>query len=184
MVWQYIFKLLKLSGFYFASLCEIVTKLIFFLCQELMPLGWIFLASLLSGGHPLWDSKCSLVFVHVSIFLFSSSKSLFHIFKHVTLGHSSSLSKRVLTILASLFFPVYYAANCFFPQQCVQPCLTICNPMDCSRPGSSVHGISQARMLKWLAISFSRESSQPRDQTLISYISGGFFTTKPPEIDS
>ena len=40
-----------------------------------------------------------------------------------------------------------------------------CGPMDCSLPGSSVHGISQARILKWVAISFSGGSSQPRDQT-------------------
>ena len=40
-----------------------------------------------------------------------------------------------------------------------QLCLTLCNPMDCSPPGSSVHGISQARMLKWVAIHFSRGSS-------------------------
>ena len=41
--------------------------------------------------------------------------------------------------------------------------LTLCDPMDCSPPGSSVHGILQARILQWVAISFSRESSQPRD---------------------
>ena len=41
--------------------------------------------------------------------------------------------------------------------------LLFCNPMDCSPPGSSVHGIFQARILKWVAISFSRGSSQPRD---------------------
>ena len=46
-----------------------------------------------------------------------------------------------------------------------------CNPMDCSPPGSSVHGISQARILKWVAISSSREPSRPRDQTHISYVS-------------
>ena len=40
---------------------------------------------------------------------------------------------------------------------------TLCDPMDCSPPGSSVHGILQARMLEWVAISFSRRSSQPRD---------------------
>ena len=40
-----------------------------------------------------------------------------------------------------------------------QSCLTLCNPMGCSPPGSSVHGISQARILEWVAISFSRESS-------------------------
>ena len=44
------------------------------------------------------------------------------------------------------------------------------DPMDCSPPGSSVHGISQARILEWVAISFSRGSSQIRDQTWISYI--------------
>ena len=44
-----------------------------------------------------------------------------------------------------------------------QSCLTLCDPMDCSPPGSSVHGILQARILEWVAISFSRGSSQPRD---------------------
>ena len=43
-------------------------------------------------------------------------------------------------------------------------------PMDCSLPGSSVHGISQARMLEWLAISFSRDSSPPRNQTHVTHI--------------
>ena len=47
-------------------------------------------------------------------------------------------------------------------------CLTLCDPMDCSLPGSSVHGIFQARILEWIAICFSRGSSQPRDQTLVS----------------
>ena len=44
-----------------------------------------------------------------------------------------------------------------------QSCLTLCNPMGCSLPGSSVHGIFQARILEWVAISFSRRSSWPRD---------------------
>ena len=44
-------------------------------------------------------------------------------------------------------------------------CLTLCDPMDCSLPGSSVHGIFQARILEWVAISFSRGSSQPRIET-------------------
>ena len=48
--------------------------------------------------------------------------------------------------------------------------------MDCSLPGSSVHGILQARILKWVAIPFSRESSQARNQTRVSYIAGRFFT--------
>ena len=45
-----------------------------------------------------------------------------------------------------------------------------CDPMDCSLPGSSVHGILQTRILKWAAISFSRGSSQPRNQTWVSCI--------------
>ena len=60
-----------------------------------------------------------------------------------------------------------------------QSCLTLCDPMDCSRPGSSVCGIFRARILEWLAISFSRGSSQPRDWTLISFIwciAGRIFT--------
>ena len=50
---------------------------------------------------------------------------------------------------------------------CAQMCLNLCDPMDCSPPGSSVHGISQARILQWVAISFARVSSWPRDQTCI-----------------
>ena len=46
-----------------------------------------------------------------------------------------------------------------------QSCLTLCNPMNCSSPGFSVHGILQARILEWVAIPFSRGSSQPRDWT-------------------
>ena len=52
-----------------------------------------------------------------------------------------------------------------------QSCLTLCDPIDCSLPGSSVHGIFQAIVLEWVAISFSRGSAQPRDQTCISPIS-------------
>ena len=52
----------------------------------------------------------------------------------------------------------------------VKPCLTLCHPMACSPPGSPVHGIFQARILEWVAISFSRASSQPRDWTHISCI--------------
>ena len=44
-----------------------------------------------------------------------------------------------------------------------QSCLTLCDPMDCSLPGSSIRGIFQARILEWVAVSFSRRSSRPRD---------------------
>ena len=56
-----------------------------------------------------------------------------------------------------------------------QSCLTLCEPVDCSLPGSSIHGILQARILEWVAISFSRGSSPPRDWTQISHIAGRCF---------
>ena len=59
----------------------------------------------------------------------------------------------------------------------VQSCLTLCDPMNCSPPGSSVHEILLARTLEWVAISFSRGSFQTQDQTWVSYIAGRFFTT-------
>ena len=56
-----------------------------------------------------------------------------------------------------------------------QSCPTLCDPMNCSPPGTSVHGILQNRILEWVAIPFSRGSSQPRDWTQISLTAGGFF---------
>ena len=53
---------------------------------------------------------------------------------------------------------------------------TLCDPVDCSPPGSSVHGILQARILEWVAISFSRGSSQPKDRTQVSCIAGRRFS--------
>ena len=50
------------------------------------------------------------------------------------------------------------------------------NPMDCSPPGASVHGILQGRILEWVVIPFSRESSQPRDQIQVSHAAGRFCT--------
>ena len=63
-----------------------------------------------------------------------------------------------------------------------QSCLTLCNPVDCGLPGPSVHGILQARILKWVDIPFSRESSQP-GSNWVSCTVGRFFTiwaTKEP----
>ena len=60
---------------------------------------------------------------------------------------------------------------CMHARSAAQSCLTLCDPMDCSPPGSSVHGIFQARILEWVAISSSTGSSWPRDQTRVSYIS-------------
>ena len=53
----------------------------------------------------------------------------------------------------------------------LQLCLTLCDTMNCSLPGLSVHGILQARTLEWVATPFSRGHSHPKDQTQISYVS-------------
>ena len=93
----------------------------------------------------------------------------------------------------SLTFKSYYLINIFqmdlaainsaSSDRCEQKvkvvtpsCLTLCDPMDCRPPSSSVHGILQARILEWVAIAFFKGSSQPKDQTWVSYIAGRFFT--------
>ena len=58
----------------------------------------------------------------------------------------------------------------------VKSCLTLCNPMDCSLPSFPIHGVFQARILEWVAISFSRGSSPPRGRTQVSSIAGRCFT--------
>ena len=57
-----------------------------------------------------------------------------------------------------------------------QSCLTLSDPMDCSLPGSSIHGTLQARISKWVAMPSSRGSSPSRDRTQVSHIAGRFFT--------
>ena len=61
-----------------------------------------------------------------------------------------------------------------------QLCLTLCDPMDCSPPGFSIHEVLQAGILEWVAVSSSKASSRPRNWTCVCYMStlaGGFFTT-------
>ena len=66
----------------------------------------------------------------------------------------------------------YWYFDLFVKMTVTQSCLTLCNPMACT-----VHGILQARILEWVAISFSKGSSQPRDQTQVSHIAVKFFTS-------
>ena len=64
--------------------------------------------------------------------------------------------------------------------QSLSGCPTLGDPMDCNRPGSSAHGILQARTLEWVAISYSGGSSQSRDRTRVSCLVGRLFSTEPP----
>ena len=61
-----------------------------------------------------------------------------------------------------------------------QSCPTLCDPMGLNLPGSSVHGIFQARVLEWVAISFSRRSPRPRDRTRVSTLQAGALPSEPP----
>ena len=63
-----------------------------------------------------------------------------------------------------------------YAQSCVQLYLTLCDPLDCSPSGFSVHGMLQTRILEWAAIFFSRASYRPRDRTQVSCTAGRFFT--------
>ena len=85
-----------------------------------------------------------------------------------------SLSKSLISVLLQLVIH----CQCFNSLKVLitQMCPTLCDPMDCSPPGSSVHGTFQARILEWIAISFSRGSSQPKDWTPVSCIAGRIFT--------
>ena len=74
---------------------------------------------------------------------------------------------------------IYITGNTQF-SSVAQLCPTLCDSVDYSPLGSSVHGISWARLLEWVATSFSRGSFQPRDRICVSWVAGGFVTTEPP----
>ena len=79
----------------------------------------------------------------------------------------------------SEYFLLFFVLNLpllHYKLSVTQSCLTLCDPRDRNLPGSSVHGILQARVLECFAIPSSRESSQPRDWTQVFFMSGRFFT--------
>ena len=78
--------------------------------------------------------------------------------------------------LKPLEFPKWWVIKERKESEVAQSCPTLCDPLDCSPPGSSIHGILQARVLEWIAVSCSRGSSWPRDQTQVSCIAGRHFT--------
>ena len=82
---------------------------------------------------------------------------------------------QVLPLLGYMWKLEWYASvfPCLF--KVTQSCPTLCDPVDCSPPGSSIHGILQASILEWVAISFSRGSSQLRDRTQVSHTAGRRF---------
>ena len=103
--------------------------------------------------------------------------------QHSDLSKASVLAKTSPYVLTNIWQCPLKGATACVHDKSLQSCLTLCHPMDCSPPGSSVHGILQARILEWVAIPPSRGSSGLRDQTHISYISctgSGFFFWEAP----
>ena len=113
-------------------------------------------------GSTAWSSWPTPRTVHVSSP--EASQDYYTWFKVTTTKSAHSLSKP--RILKNLHWK-----KVLVPQSC----LTLCDPVDCSPPGSPVHGILQARTLEWVAISSSRGSSPPRDWTGVSWIAGRSF---------
>ena len=104
----------------------------------------------------------------------SETKKLFakSSFSNITTNKTSLLRIYFHLLIQSLFL------HCSKVKVLAQSCLILCEPMDCSPPGSSIHGILQARILEWVAIPFSWVSSQPRDQIRISCMAGRLFTAE------
>ena len=91
-----------------------------------------------------------------------------------------SLTKQVFSEIITGYYWWFMLTNIMSVH--AQPSLTLCNPMDCSWPGSFCPWFFQARILKWVAISSFRGSFQPKDWTLISHVycvTGTFFTAEP-----
>ena len=98
-----------------------------------------------------------------------------HLWGHTELDTTEATQRLQVSLTLKLTTLPWWC--CWHMTCCVyvtQLCPTLCDPMGCSLPGSSVHRILQARILETVAISFSRGSSQPRDQTQVSCIAGSF----------
>ena len=89
----------------------------------------------------------------------------------------------LLTTKKVHLYSVSYFYVCDFKCVCVclvaKSCLVLCDSMDCSLPGSSVHGICQVRILEWVVFPFSRDFANPRIKPTSPELAGGFFTTEP-----
>ena len=128
------------------------------------------------------------LFIHLK---FSLEYSWFTTLLASGVHQSKSVRHIAISTLIFRFFSSYFKIELHPPRSdpvhdtvcchclVVQSCLTLCDPVDCSPPGSSVHGILQARILEWGAMPSSRGSARPTDWTHISWVAGRFFTTEP-----
>ena len=121
------------------------------------------------GGYTCTREEIYGKFLYLPFHLTVSLKLLFFFFKHL---YNPLWSEQWIW---DHFSPVQ-DPSLKSESEVAQSCLTLSDPMDCSLQGSSIHGIFQARVLEWIAISFSRESSRLRDWTWVSCMQTGAFT--------
>ena len=125
-------------------------------------------------GQLLWQ------YAHISVFIRERKHAL--VWPEAYPRMPYKLTREILRCNSNLVrrWVVSFEENDFFYSLCVclvnQSCLILCNPMDCSLPGSSGHGILQARILERIAIPFSRGSSWTREWPQVSHTAGKFFT--------
>ena len=120
-----------------------------------------------------------------NIYLFGCIRALFGCIRAQLWHARSSLWPAGSFFFLVAAFKLLVAAHRIqFPELCsaklILSSLTLCDPVNCSPPGSSVHRIPQARILEWVAILFFRGSSRSRNRTHVSCSAGMFFTTEPP----
>ena len=143
-----------------------------------------------SWGEPLSPPGCSLFPTQLSLLSPMLTQSpcdplASSPFKYLT-PSAQTREKPKLPDINSSHFPLWTSRGLHTSNYLLSPrevkvlgtqlCLALCGPLDYSPPASSIHGIFQARILEWVAISFSRASSQARDRTQVSCITGRFFT--------
>ena len=144
---------------------------------------------LLAKGCVTWaDSRASAVSRPWASHLFTMSKFHFHPLKSwhggnlpLPMGLPAPFVRQETSVhFSEREVPVgaVWVSVCVCVCVCVcgQSCPTLCDPMDCSPPGSSVRGLLQARILEWVTIPISRGSSWPRDWTSVSHTAARFFT--------
>ena len=139
----------------------------------------------LASNSLAWSTPCYLNMWHRPYMIcfwflhefFLPSYSFFTCSNHTTFHSSDELfifsnRKSIIIHAIALSWEIEWDYACVLTQSCP----TLCDPMDCSPSGSFVQEIFLARILEWVAISFSRGSSQPRDRTQVFQIAGRFFT--------
>ena len=153
------------SSLRFASIESVMPSSHLILCHPLLLLPPIPPSTKVFSSESTLHMRWPKYSMSILVYKFLLSLDKFLIVKLLNQGKTS-----ILKLLSQIIKVLYWSGLLV-----TQSCPTLCDPMDCSLPGSSVYGILQARILAWVAISFSRGSSGPRYWTWVSCIAGRFF---------